>query len=141
MRIRDSDVNAELGEPEFSMAPLIDIVFQLLIFFMVATTYDKASKERELGIELPVAASAEEPAHAPEELVIGVFRDGRLSLAGRSVDRAELESALGEAARANASVPVTIRGDRLVHHEDVVSVIDACGLAGLSNVAVGTLER
>jgi biopolymer transport protein ExbD len=36
---------------------------------------------------------------------------------------------------------VTVRGDRLVHHEDVVAVLDACGLAGLSNVSVGTLDR
>ena len=138
MRIREPE---ELGEPEFSMAPLIDIVFQLLIFFMVATTYDQAAKERELGIELPVAASAVEPAPQPEEIVISVFRDGRISLGGRQIERAELESALGAAARSNPSLPVTIRGDRLVHHEDVVSVMDACGLAGLSNVAVGTLER
>jgi biopolymer transport protein ExbD len=139
VRIRDPE---DLGEPEFSMAPLIDIVFQLLIFFMLATTYDKAAKEeRELGIELPAAASAQEPVAVPDELVIGVFRDGKLSLSGRAVERAELESALASAARSNASLPVTIRGDRLVHHEDVVSVIDACGLAGLTNVAVGTLER
>ena len=52
----------------------------------------------------------------------------------------ELEEELLRAARSHADVPVTIRGDRLVHHEDVVAVLDACGLAGLSNVAVGTLE-
>jgi biopolymer transport protein ExbD len=138
VRIPDTD---DLGEPEFSMAPLIDIVFQLLIFFMVATTWEKAAKEKELGIELPAAASAQDPAHAPEELVISVFRDGQLSVGGRSVARGELESTLGEAARTNPAVPVTIRGDRLVHHEDIVSVMDACGIAGLTNIAVGTLER
>jgi biopolymer transport protein ExbD len=47
----------------------------------------------------------------------------------------------GDAAKAiKATTPVTIRGDRLVHHEDVVGVMDACGSAGLSNLAVGTLE-
>ena len=141
MRIREPNGPGDLGEPEFSMAPLIDIVFQLLIFFMVATTSKEGARERELGVELPVAQSSQEPAPVPDEIVISVYRDGRLSMAGRDVPRDELAGALGEAARANALVPVTIRGDRLVHHEDVVSVMDACGLAGLTNVAIGTLER
>lgn len=134
MRIRDD----ELAEPEFGMAPLIDIVFQLLIFFMVATTYSR--QERELGIELPAAASAREPQPVPEELVINVFRDGRVTLLGREVAREALAAALSEAARSRGDVPVTIRGDRLVHHEDVVAVLDACGLAGLVNLTVGTLD-
>ncbi|MCK6449167.1 MAG: biopolymer transporter ExbD [Planctomycetes bacterium] len=134
MRIRDD----EIAEPEFSMAPLIDIVFQLLIFFMVATTYSQ--QEKELGIELPNAASAREPELVPEELVINVFRDGRVTLAGRDVPGDDLSSALKQAAHERTDVPVTIRGDRLVHHEDVVRVMDACGLAGLTNLTVGTID-
>ena len=134
MRIRDD----ELAEPEFSMAPLIDIVFQLLIFFMVSTTYSK--QEKELGIELPNAASARTPEPLPDEIVVNVFRDGRISVLGRDVPRDALAAALTEAAHARVDVPVTIRGDRLVHHEDVVAVMDACGLAGLTNLTVGTLD-
>ena len=137
MRVRDEE---ELAEPEFSMAPMLDVVFQLLIFFMLATNFSKAEKERELEVDLPSTRSASEPRPAPEELVINVLRDGRYVLAGRELARAELEEELARAARTAADVPVTIRGDRLVHHEDVVAVLDACGLAGLSNVAVGTLE-
>ena len=136
MRIRDEDA---LAEPEFSMAPLIDIVFQLLIFFMVATTYTK--KEKELQIELPSAQTAQDSKDAPEEIVINVFRDGRVSLSGHDVERGDLVGALVEAAHQSVQVPVTIRGDRLVHHEDVVAVLDACGVAGLSNLSVGTLDR
>ncbi len=116
MRIRDEDA---LAEPEFSMAPLIDIVFQLLIFFMVATTYTK--KEKELQIELPSAQTAQDSKDAPEEIVINVFRDGRVSLSGHDVERGDLVGALVEAAHQSVQVPVTIRGDRLVHHEDVVA--------------------
>ena len=137
MRVRDV---VELAEPAVSMAPMLDVVFQLLIFFMLATNFSKAEKERELEVDLPSTRSASEPRPAPEELVINVLRDGRYVLAGRELARAELEEELARAARTAADVPVTIRGDRLVHHEDVVAVLDACGLAGLSNVAVGTLE-
>jgi biopolymer transport protein ExbD len=136
MRIRDVD---GLGEPEFSMAPLIDIVFQMLIFFMVATTYNR--QEKDLSIELPFAQTAQEPESVPEEIVIDVARDGRVSIAGRAVERDSLVTALVESAHQRAEIPVTVRGDRLVHHEDVVAVLDACGLAGLSNVSVGTLDR
>ena len=134
MRIRDD----ELAEPEFSMAPLIDIVFQLLIFFMCATSYSK--QERELGIELPNAASARTPELLPDEIVVNVFRDGRVSVLGRDVARDALPAALLEAAHERTDVPVTIRGDRLVPHEDVVAVMDACGVAGLTTLTVGTLD-
>jgi biopolymer transport protein ExbD len=136
MRIRDPE---GMGEPEFSMAPLIDIVFQMLIFFMVATTYN--SKEKDLSIELPFAESAEELEKTPEEIVIDVSREGQVSISGRAVQRDALVAALEEASGRRTEIPVTVRGDRLVHHEDVVAVLDACGLAGLSNVSVGTLDR
>ena len=136
MRIREVD---SIGEPEFSMAPVIDIVFQMLIFFMVATTYNR--QEKDLSIELPFAQTSQEPSNAPEEIVIDVARDGHVSIAGRAVERDSLVSALVESAHQRAEIPVTVRGDRLVHHEDVVAVLDACGLAGLSNVSVGTLDR
>jgi biopolymer transport protein ExbD len=136
MRIRDEEA---LAEPEFSMAPLIDIVFQLLIFFMVATTYTQ--QEKDLSIELPSAQTAQAADKPPEEIVINIFRDGHVSLAGHDVQHGDLVGALVEAAHRSTQVPVTIRGDRLVHHEDVVAVLDACGMAGLSNLSVGTLDR
>jgi biopolymer transport protein ExbD len=136
MRIREPE---GMGEPEFSMAPLIDIVFQMLIFFMVATTYNR--REKDLSIELPYAQSAQEPEDAPEEIVIDVGRDGHVSVSGRAVERDALVDVLVETSRRRAEIPVTVRGDRLAHHEAVVAVLDACGLAGLSNVSVGTLDR
>ena len=72
--------------------------------------------------------------------MINVSRDGQLTLGGRSLDRAGLDAELLRVARRDPETPVTIRGDRLVHHEDIVGVMDACGSAGLSNLAVGTLE-
>ena len=136
MRIRDVDA---IGEPEFSMAPLIDVVFQLLIFFMVVTTYGK--NEKELGVELPNAESAQQPAKLPDEIVINILRDGRFSMGGHDVSIEDMRAQLADAARTNPHVPVTIRGDRLVTHENVVTVMDACGLAGLQNLAIGTLDR
>lgn len=135
MRVRDEEGAEEF---EFSMAPMIDVVFQLLIFFMVSTTY--STDEKELGVELPTAQSGEAAGGSPQELVINVFKDGRVSLAGRALSQGELERELAEAARGNRSTQVTIRGDRLASHERIVAVMDACGVAGLSNLALGTRD-
>ena len=135
MRVRDEE---EGQEPEFSMAPMIDVVFQLLIFFMVSSTY--ASQEKDLGVELPTALTGEVSGGAPDELVINVYKDGHLSFGGRTVSSAELQRALADAAQQDRSTPVTIRGDRLTSHERIVAVMDACGIAGLSNLALGTRD-
>jgi biopolymer transport protein ExbD len=135
MQIRDPD---QAEEMTLNLTPLIDVVFQLLVFFMVATTF--LDPERELEIELPEASHSAEPGEAPREVVINVARDGTLYLGGAAVDRATLDAALKQAAASDPSTPVTIRGDRLSHHEAVVGVMDACGAAGLSNLAVGTLD-
>ena len=135
MKIRD-DENQE--EPILNLTPMIDVVFLLLIFFMVATTF--LDPEREIDIDLPTAESGAVTEEVPEELVINLFRDGRINLGGREVDADALEEALYHAARRDPATPVTIRGDRQVHHETVVGVMDACGKAGLSNLAVGTLS-
>lgn len=135
MRISVEEGTEELA---LNLTSLIDVVFLLLIFFMVATTF--LDPEREIGIELPTADSAETRAELPDELVINVGREGQLTLGGRSLDRAGLDAELLRVARRAPETPVTIRGDRLVHHEDIVGVMDACGTAGLSNLAVGTLD-
>jgi biopolymer transport protein ExbD len=129
---------AEGEEMGLNLTSLIDVVFLLLIFFMVATTF--LDPEREIGIELPAAENATVSEEVPDEIIINVARDGALSLGGAPVDRAGLDAALKRAAASDPTTPVTIRGDRMVHHEDVVGVMDACGAAGLSNLAVGTLD-
>lgn len=135
MRIRDDE---GLPEPEFNMAPMIDIVFQLLIFFMLATTYRKA--ERQLDVDLPIAESGTRAEQTPDEIMVDILRDGRVFVAGREVDRADLVEALAAASRGRDTAPVTVRGDRSTMHEVVVLVLDACGMAGLTNLSIGTLD-
>ena len=135
MHIRDSDEHENF---QLNLTPLIDVVFLLLIFFMVATSF--LDPEKEINIDLPQAQSGEALSETPDELVINVLKDGRLIVSGGELDRAGLKSALLRAARVNPETPVTIRGDRQVAHEHVVQVMDACGLAGLTNLSVGTLE-
>lgn len=135
MRIRDEALD---DEPELSMAPMIDIVFQLLIFFLAATTFANED-ERSLELELPRAESGVTSDAAPREIVVEVLRDGRTFVSGAEIRTADLAADLRERADGDRDVPITVRGDRLATHASIVSVLDACGVAGLSNVSVGTL--
>lgn len=134
MRIRSEELEDEVA---LNLTSLIDVVFLLLVFFMVATTF--LDPERALELDLPRAQSGSANQEAPEELVLNVFRDGRVALGGRELDDTALRERLENAARRDPATPVTIRGDARVEHARIVSVMDACALAGLSNLSVGTL--
>lgn len=125
-------------EPALQLTSMIDVVFLLLIFFMVATTF--LDPERQVDLDLPAAAEAGAEATQLEELVVNVLADGRISVAGALVDDDGLRTALRQAAAADPGIQVTIRGDRLTHHENVVKVMNACGAAGLGNLAVSVIE-
>jgi biopolymer transport protein ExbD len=133
----DTDVGGP-GELALNLTPMIDVVFLLLIFFMLATTF--MDPEREIDLDLPEAASSLAQDTERDEIIINVMRDGVLKLGESAVDRDGLLAELRRAARRNPEIAVTIRGDRLVTHEVIVSVMDACGQAGLRNLAVGTIQ-
>lgn len=120
-----------------NLTSMTDIVFLMLVFFMLATTF--VDPERVMGLELPGASSSDE--RPPEELVINVLEDGSFVVAGETLSREALQAHLERTARAAPETPVTIRGHRLAHHEAIVTVMDACGIAGLTNLSVGTSER
>lgn len=127
------------SEEEFviPLTSMTDIIFLLLLFYMVCTT--SFDQERALDVDLPTAESSDEP--PPRELVIHVLEDGRVVLNGSEVSRDDLLSSLRTTAAAAPETPVTIRGHRAARHEAIVGVMDACGLAGLHNLSVGTVRE
>jgi biopolymer transport protein ExbD len=131
VKIPDAD---DLDEPSANLTPLIDIVFNLLLFYLVSTTF--LDEERALDIDLPGASTAREL--PPEELVIHVLADGSVVMGGDTVDEATLLARLRERAASAPDTPVTIRGHRATRHEAIVGVMDACGAAGLTNLSIGT---
>ncbi len=135
MRIRDDDT---LKDFQLNLTSLMDVLLILLVFFMVATTF--LDPEKAMEVELPSAQSGTPTEEQPDEITINVLQDGSLVVSGSPVDDAGLKASLAQAAQRDPKTPVTIRGDRMVHHERIVQVMDACGIAGLSNLQVGTLE-
>jgi biopolymer transport protein ExbD len=130
--------NVTEDEPAINLTPMIDVVFTLLVFFMLATTF--AERERLLDVELPYSSSANAPASNPKELVINVSRDGRIMIDGRALQGTELAQVLTEAARREPGLLVTVRGDRRGYYDEIVHVLDECMRAGLANLSLSTID-
>lgn len=108
-----------------NLTPLIDVVFLLLIFFLVATRF--AQDDRELPVQLPSAASAVPMTAEPTELVVNVDAAGGYMILGERMSLAKVETSLRRAVADNPiNQMVIIRGDRNVAFQAVVSVMDLC---------------
>ena len=122
------------------MTPIIDMVFMLLTFFLLATTFQRT--EREMQIALPFASSAGPISTALRELVVNVTADGRVIVNGRAVSDDDLRGIVGGAVRNNPEQKVTVRGDRGTAYGAVVRVLDICKGCGVQQPYLDTeLER
>jgi biopolymer transport protein ExbD len=123
--------------PAIELTPIIDIVFLLLIFFLVATTFQQS--EREMQIALPVAESGGPISVSLRELIINVQADGGIIVSGRTVSIEDLRLIVAEAVEANPEQKVTIRADQSSTYNQVVGVLDACKLSGIQEPYLDTV--
>lgn len=132
----------EEEQPEIGLIALIDCIFFLLMFFMVATSFKQPSdlkKQAELPISLPVSQVSLEPGEAgASPLVIGVDQNGTLFLDGEAVSRQILHGRLKLEAAANPGRRVRIDGDQLAKYQDIVHVLDLCQFERLTNISMHT---
>lgn len=122
---------------EVNLTPLIDVVFLLLIFFMVSTTF---TRENHLSIDLP-EATAEERAVTPQSLEIIITAEGSYSINDKSLVNNQLDTlkrALLKAAAGKENLPVIITADARTPHEAVVRAMDAAGQTGFVNLSITT---
>ena len=133
MIIRESDVE----NTHIDFVPMVDVLFNLLIFFLLATTI--AQVEREMQIALPFAQSAGPISSALKEIVINVDAGGRLYLSGREVTAEDLKETISQAVAANPRQKVTVRGDRTTTYENIVRALDVCKSAGVQEPYLDTV--
>ena len=119
------------------IAPLVDIVFLLLVFFLVATTFYEG--ERDLTVSLADGAAGEERVE-DDVTVINIRDDGEVRVGGLVVDGPQLRSTL-EQLVAEGGGSVIIRCDRGERHDAFVQVLEACQLSGVMQVGVATRPR
>ena len=121
-----------------SLTPLIDVVFLLLIFFLVATEF--AEEERELRVLLPEASEAQPLTSKPRELFLNIDAQGRYFVSGRTLTPDELDAALKMAWVNNPGrASVIIRADRRCPWQYVVAAINACLKANIRDYKVTAL--
>ncbi len=120
-----------------NLTPLIDVVFLLLIFFLVATRF--AQDDRELPVLLPSAASAVPMTTEPTELVVNVDATGQYMILGERMSLDKVESILRRSVADNPiNQMVIIRGDRNVAFQAVVSVMDLCNKLKVPSYKIST---
>lgn len=119
------------------LAPLIDIVFLTLVFFMVTSVY--STLEAEVDITLPTAASAEYDDRTQGEIYINLRDDGAIVVNGREVTLLELQDILDRVATYFPGGSVIIRGDREAQLGLAVGVLDACKTADIANVSFAAM--
>lgn len=121
-----------VGEGEIDMAPLIDCVFLLLIFFMLSTTFITI---KGLVVDLPGAADAEEQQQQKKDVNINVSADGEYTVVGAKASASELASAIKGAMDVNNNRNIIIQGDPVAKHKDIVYVMDMAYSVGAEGMA------
>ncbi len=126
-------------EETIQLAPLIDIVFLTLVFFMVTTVY--ATLESEVDITLPTADSAASTDRVQGEIYINLKEDGRIILNNREMGIEELQNVLYRVSEHFPGGAVIVRGDREALLGRAIKILDCCRKADIQNVAFAALTE
>ena len=121
-------------QPSLNLTPMIDIVFLLIIFFMVGTKFSEL--ERKIGLQPPQVNDSGALSSAPEAKTVNVFRDGRIELDNQPVSITELVGQLSAAVAQYPAIGVLVRGDANGRFQSVASVLAACSKAGVRKMGV-----
>ena len=124
---------------QVNLTPLIDVVFLLLIFFMVSTSF---TKERQLQIELP-EAEAQAADTNDNSIVLAINADGSYSVNEQTLlqkDSDSIMKALTEVSQGNVELPLIILADANASHQSVVSAMDAASRLGFVHMRIATQQ-
>jgi len=120
--------------PALNLTSMIDVLFLLIIFFMVATKFDEL--ERNIDVAVPEVAQASEGSSPREPQLVVVQSDGRLELNGSSVSLEELTARLASLRAQSGQPSVIIRGDAQCAFQHVAAALAACREAGVSELGI-----
>jgi len=121
-------------KPTLNMTPLIDILFLLIIFFMVGTKFTEI--ERKIELEVPEVSDTQTPETPPQHKIINVYRDGSVMFNDQLLDLDQLEQQLVQLRQQSSTLSVIIRGDAEGAFQNVASVLSVCRRAGVSDMGV-----
>lgn len=120
--------------PTLNLTSMIDVLFLLIIFFMVGTKF--VEDDRQIALKLPQVKAGGALTAAPERKVINVYQDGAITLDRKTVTLEELAECLEVARRQYHALGVVVRGDGAVSLQRVANVLNACKQAGITELAI-----
>lgn len=124
--------------PGIQLAPLVDVLLLLLIFFLV--TWNAARNENELDVKIPKATTAKEKSAPIGDVIVNVKADGNVVVNRRVLSGPDLMTMLKGLVALNPDQAVVIRGDETGAYKNIVNVLDMCSEAGVTNVAFATAK-
>ena len=125
-------------EPKVDLTSLIDVVFLLLIFFMVSTTFERESV---LKVDLPEASTVEEREEIPDTLELVIDGEGRMFLNDQRLldsNANTIIAAMEQLAGERRDMPLILRADRQTPHHFVVTAMDVAARLGFLNLSIAT---
>jgi biopolymer transport protein ExbD len=129
---------APIHHPGIQLAPLVDVLLLLLIFFLL--TWNAARNENELDVKVPKASAAKEKSAPIGDVIVNVKADGNVVVNRRSLSSAELADLLKSLVKLNAEQAVVIRGDEAGAYKNIINVLNICTEAGITNLAFATAK-
>jgi biopolymer transport protein ExbD len=122
----------------FQLAPMIDVVFLLLCFFVTSQIFTQW--EAEIDITLPTARTARNETRLPGEIILNISRTGDVTVNGRTLTNEELAAMLLRLTGFANGQPVIIRADKLTAYEHVIRVLDLCRQSDIWNISFATIQ-
>lgn len=120
--------------PALNLTPMIDILFLLIIFFMVGSKFTEM--ERSVDLDVPQVSDVGALTAAPEMKVINVFQDGRVMLGTREIALPDLKTELAASLAEYQDLGVLVRGDSEVPFQQVATVLTTVRQAGIAEMAI-----
>ena len=120
--------------PGPNLTPMIDVVFLLIIFFMVGTKFSEL--ERKIDLQVPEVSDAGALTEAPQQRVVNVYQDGQITLDRRPVELDELTAQLATAQAQYNDLGWLVRGEGEGRFQRVAEVLNACRQAGVPELAI-----
>lgn len=125
--------------PGVQMAPLIDIVFLTLVFFMTISVLSQM--ETELNISVPKTKVAAEPTRSAGDIIINITKEGQFVVNQKALNLAALEDMLRRVAELFPNQQVIIRADEDTYHKFVVQVLDVCARVNIWDISFSTVNE
>jgi biopolymer transport protein ExbD/biopolymer transport protein TolR len=132
-----SFLRKQAEEPRVDMTPMVDVVFLLLIFFMISTTFVETPG---ISIKLP-ESSSQKIDREPKEIKIYLSREGDIYYQDKKISLADYRAVLAEHQSAAAQTTVLLLADQDSRHGRVVTLMDLARDAGFVKLAIATEQR